>query len=211
VRYPTILLGLLVALFAGLAISPPDRLTWALENALVVAGVSALVATHRRLRFSNLSYTLIFVFLVLHEIGAYYTYTLVPYDRWWESLTGRTLSEVFGWERNHYDRLAHFAFGALLALPIRELVKHVFAARGALGFALPVVVALAWSASYELVEWVAALSLGEGTGAAYVGTQGDEWDAQKDMALALGGAVLAMVLAALAPKDRARGGGSARD
>jgi putative membrane protein len=204
VRYPTILLGLLVALFAGLAISPPDRLTWALENSFVVAGVATLAATHRRLRFTDLSYTLIFVFLVLHEIGAHYTYTLVPYDEWWESLTGRTLNDVFGWERNHYDRLAHFAFGALLAIPIRELEQHVLAVRGALGFVLPIVITMAFSALYELVEWVAASLFGEGTGAAYVGTQGDVWDAQKDMALALGGAVLAMAIAALAHRRQAR-------
>ncbi len=209
-RYPTILLGLLVALFAGLAISPPDRLTWALENSLVVAGVATLVATHRRLRFTDLSYSLIFAFLVLHEIGAHYTYSLVPYDEWWESLTGRTLNEVLGWERNHYDRLAHFAFGALLAIPIRELVQHVLAVRGALSFALPIAIALASSALYELVEWVAASIFGDGTGAAYVGTQGDEWDAQKDMALALGGAVLAMVLAALAATALARRRASTR-
>lgn len=195
-RYPAILLALLVVLFGALAIAPPDRLTWALENSLAVLAVLVLWATRRRLRFSNFAYTAIFVFCVLHEIGAHYTYTQVPYDRWWTQLTGRTLSSVFGWQRNHYDRLVHFSFGLLLAVPMRELFLAIVAARGVTSYVLPVQMTLSWSALYELVEWLAAELFGEGTGTAYVGTQGDVWDAQKDMALAGTGAVLAMVLCA---------------
>ncbi|MCC6409350.1 MAG: DUF2238 domain-containing protein, partial [Planctomycetes bacterium] len=192
-RYPAILLALLALVFAALAFGTPDRLTWALESSLMIAGVVGLVLTRKKLRFTDTAYTLIFVFSVLHAIGAHYTYTQVPYDRWCEALCGRTLNSFFGWERNHYDRLVHFAFGLLLAPPMREIFLRLVDARGLISYMLPIQMTLSWSALYELVEWLAAVSFGEGTGAAYVGTQGDEWDAQKDMALAGGGALLAML------------------
>lgn len=194
-RYPLVLLVLASLLFVSLAIAPPDRLTWALENTLVLVGLALLWATRRTLEFSNLAYTLMFAFFVLHEIGAFYTYTLVPYDRWWQALTGSSLDAYFGWRRNQYDRLVHFAFGALLAYPMRELFMRLIAARGWVSYALPIQMTLSWSAIYELIEWLAASVFGADTGAAYVGAQGDAWDAQKDMALAASGAVLAMLAA----------------
>lgn len=203
-RYPAILLGLLAALFALLAIEPLDRTTWALESSLLVFAVATLWATRQELRFSNAAYTLILAFCVLHVVGAHYTYTQVPYDRWWESLFGRTLTSVFGWQRNHYDRLVHLCFGLLLAYPMRELFLRLVEARGAVSYLLPIQMTLSWSALYEVIEWLAALAFGEGTGAAYVGTQGDEWDAQKDMALAGSGAVTAMLATYLLSRWRGR-------
>ncbi len=195
-RYPLVLLLILVALFALLAISPLDRTTWALENSLFVAALIVLWATRRALPFSKAAYTLIFVFLVLHEVGAHYTYSLVPYDRWWETLTGRSLNPLFGWKRNHYDRFVHFCFGFLLAYPMREVFLRIVAARGIWSYVLPIQMTLSWSALYELIEWGAALVFGGDTGTAYLGTQGDEWDAQRDMVLAGSGALLSMLLTA---------------
>src|SRR5262245_3716299 len=101
-------------LWVVLAIAPHDRADWWLENALAIASMAALVAFHRRLRFSRISYSLIFLFMCLHQIGAHYTYSEVPYDRWSEAVMGRTLNSLVGWERNNFDRLVHFAYGLLL-------------------------------------------------------------------------------------------------
>jgi putative membrane protein len=195
-RYPALLLALLAPFAALLAIGPHDRADWALENALAFAAVAVLVATRRALPLSRISYTLIFVFLCLHEVGAHYTYSLVPYDAWLESLTGGTLAGAFGWERNHYDRLVHFGYGLLLAYPVREVFLRVADVRGFWGYYLPLDVTMATSMLYELIEWGAAELFGGELGTAYLGTQGDAWDAQKDMALATLGALLSMALTA---------------
>ena len=195
-RYPRVLLTLLLALSTLLAIAPHDRADWALENALLVGGVAVLVATHERLPLSRVSYTLIFLFFCLHAVGAHYTYSLVPYDAWCEALTGRTLSSLTGWNRNHYDRLVHLAYGLLLAYPAREVFMRVADVGGFWGYFLPLDVTMATSMLYELIEWGAASAFGGDLGTAYLGTQGDPWDAQKDMALATLGAIIAMVVTA---------------
>ena len=191
-RYPLVLLGLLLALTAALAIAPYDRSDWMLENALLVVGLAVLIATRGVLPLSRFSYTLIFVFLCLHSVGAHYTYARVPYDVWVEALTGRTLSAALGWERNHFDRLVHFCYGLLLAYPVREVFLCFAAVRGFWGYYLPLDVTMATSMLYELIEWGAAEFFGGDLGVAYLGTQGDVWDAQKDMAFASLGGVLAM-------------------
>jgi putative membrane protein len=193
-RYPRVLLTLLVAISALLAIAPHDRADWALENALLVVGVAVLVATHERLPLSRVSYTLIFLFLCLHTVGAHYTYSLVPYDAWFQALTGHTLSSLTGWDRNHYDRLVHLAYGLLLAYPAREVFLRVADVRGFWGYLLPLDMTMATSVIYELIEWGAASLFGGDLGVAYLGTQGDQWDAQKDMALATVGAIIAMLV-----------------
>jgi putative membrane protein len=194
--YPRLLFCLLVVVSILLAIAPHDRADWLLENSLLFAGVAVLVATHRALPLSRLSYTLVFVFLCLHAVGAHYTYSLVPYDDWFEALTGRTLSSLTGAERNHFDRLVHFSYGLLLAYPAREVFLRVADVRGFWGYYLPLDVVMATSVLYELIEWGAAVVLGGDLGVAYLGTQGDPWDAQKDMALATLGAIIAMLLTA---------------
>ncbi|MCY2961163.1 MAG: DUF2238 domain-containing protein [Planctomycetota bacterium] len=192
------LLTVLIALAILLGIRPLDRSDWILENVLIVLGLAFLWRTRNWLPLTDASVWLVFVFLVLHEVGAHYTYACVPYDRWFESLSGRTLNSVLGLERNHYDRLVHFLFGFLLAIPQRELFLRVVRARGIASYWLPVQMTLSWSAIYEIVEWLSAEFFGGELGAAFLGTQGDEWDAQKDMALAGLGAVLSMcVLAAI--------------
>ena len=198
-------LAVLFALeWTALAIAPRYRQDWALENALSVALVVALVALRDRLPFSRLSYTAIFVFLTLHTIGAHYTYSEVPYDEWSRALTGRALGELFGWERNHYDRLVHLAYGSLLAPPIRRLLMRFAGVRGIWSYYLPLAVTSSTSADYELIEWGAAMLFGGELGMAYLGTQGDVWDAQKDMALAVLGAALSLSLVALGDFRRDR-------
>ena len=195
-RYPRVLLALLTLLSVALAIAPYDRADWLLENALLFVGVGVLVATRKALPLSRLSYTLVFVFMCLHAVGAHYTYSLVPYDEWFRALTGRTLSNLTGTERNHYDRLVHFSYGLLLAYPAREVFLRVADVRGFWGYYLPLDVVMATSMLYELIEWGAASAFGGDLGTAYLGTQGDPWDAQKDMALATLGAIIAMVVTA---------------
>jgi putative membrane protein len=196
-RLPLVLLAVLVVVGVLLGIAPIDRKDWALENALVVVGLGVLVATHRRFPLSRLSYVLVFVFLLLHEVGSHYTYALVPYDQWFEQLTGRGLNERLGLERNHYDRLVHFSYGFLLAYPLREVFVRVASARGFWGYALPLDLVMSSSMLYELIEWGAAEVFGGDLGQAYLGTQGDVWDAHKDMLLATTGAVLALAITAL--------------
>ncbi len=196
-RYALVLVAIYAVLFAALAIQPHYLADWLLENVIALAFVALLVATRNWLPLSRVSYTLIFLFLCLHTIGAHYTYSEVPYDRWIRSLTGWSPNEAFGWQRNHYDRFVHFCYGLLMAYPIREFFLRVADARGFWGYFLPLDVTLSTSFLYELIEWGAATLLGGELGMAYLGTQGDVWDAHKDMALAALGALLAMSITAL--------------
>ncbi len=195
-RYVGILALLLGALWVALAIDPYDRHTWVLENSISVAGVAILAASFRRFPLSRISYTMIFVLLCLHTLGAHYTYSLVPYDAWWSSLTGETLNSRMGWGRNHFDRLIHFLYGLLMAYPIREVFVRIAGVRGFWGYFLPLDLTMSTSMLYELVEWGAAVVFGGDLGTAYLGTQGDVWDAHKDMALASLGALIAMCVTA---------------
>lgn len=196
-RYEAALLAAFLAVAVALGVAPLHRSDWLLENVLTVLVVALLVATHRRFPLSRLSHSLLFAFLLLHEVGSHYTYSEVPYDRWWSSLTGGTLSDLMGWERNHYDRLVHFAYGVLLAYPLREVFVRVADARGFWGYFLPFDLVVSTSATYELIEWGAAVTFGGELGNAYLGAQGDRWDAQKDMALAGAGALIALTATAL--------------
>ena len=193
-RYLLLLAVLFGLLWTALAIAPWHRADWALENALVVVFVVAVALTYKRLTLSRVSYTLIFLFLCLHEVGSHYTYSEVPYDAWFQALTGRTFNSLVGWERNNFDRVIHLAYGLLLAYPVREVFLRVAAVRGFWGYFLPLDLTMSTSMIYELVEWVAAEAFGGELGQAYLGTQGDVWDAHKDMALASAGALLAMLI-----------------
>ena len=185
-----------LVLWAILAIHPADRAAWLLENALVFTLFLALWLCRRQFRFSNPSLLLILLFLSLHTLGSHYTYSDVPYNQWWQWLTGHTLNSVFGWERNHYDRLVHFSYGLLLAYPIREFFLRIVEVRGFWAYFLPLDFTLSTSALYELIEWGAAMIFGGDLGMHYLGTQGDIWDAHKDMGLAALGALIAMLAAA---------------
>ena len=184
-------------IWLGLAIAPRYRGDWALENGLTVVAVALLAVTHRRIPLSSVSYTLIFAFLTLHAVGAHYTYSEVPYDAWFASLTGRGLNDLLGWQRNNYDRAVHFLYGLLLTTPVREAFVHLTGFRGFWSYFLPMDLTMSSSATYELIEWAAAIVFGGELGIAYVGAQGDPWDAQKDMSLAALGALLSTVVAAV--------------
>jgi putative membrane protein len=191
-RYVSALFGPLTLLWIALAIEPLDRMDWLLENILLVVAVALLAATYRRFPLSKTSYTLIFLFLCLHTLGAHYTYAEVPYDRWWASLSGATFNELVGWQRNNFDRVVHFSYGLLLAYPIRELFLRIAGVRGFWGYFLPLDLTMSTSMLFELVEWLTVEVVGGDLGVAYLGTQGDVWDAHKDMALASLGALVAM-------------------
>jgi putative membrane protein len=193
-QYLLLLAGLFAVIWSALAISPLYRHDWLLENALVFAFVAGLAATWRWFTFSRISMTLIFFFLCLHEVGAHYTYAEVPYDDWFTALTGTSLNEAMGWERNHFDRAIHFSYGLLLAYPIREVFLRIADVKGFWGYFLPLDLTMSTSMVFELFEWAAAEFFGGDLGMAYLGTQGDVWDAHKDMALASLGALIAMLI-----------------
>ena len=189
--YPRVLLAVYLLWWAALAIAPRYREDWLLENVLVFLAVPLLVVGYRRLRLSDTACTLLFVFFALHAVGAHYTYAEVPYDRWARALTGHTVSDALGLERNHYDRLVHFLYGLLVTPAAIELLDARAPQQGPWRWLLPVLFMASHSTLYEVVEWGAAEVFGGDLGQAYLGTQGDEWDAQKDSALALLGAGIA--------------------
>lgn len=188
-RYQLFLIAGVIILWVVFAINPTTRQNWLLENALVAIFAPLVLLSARYFRLSDLSYTLIALYLVLHLVGSHYDYSTVPF--------GYTLGKWFGSDRNCYDRLVHFSFGFLLAYPMREVFHRVASARGFWGYFLPVDLTLSLSAIYEIIEWWVAAAVAPGAGATFLGSQGDIWDAQKDMALAGLGAILAMLIIAL--------------
>lgn len=183
-------LQLLTACYAGVwivtAIGPIDRGDWLIENLLVFAAIPVLILTYRRLPLSDASYLLVAMFLILHAVGAHYTYAKVPAGDW--------MKELLDFERNHFDRVVHGAFGLLLFPPLREVFMRTASVRGFWSYALPVTVIVSFSGLFEIVEAIVAQLVSPELGAAYLGTQGDEWDAQKDMAAAVAGAGVSAVL-----------------
>ena len=201
--YPKWLLGLFVLWFGVWAIAPWHPSDFLLEHVFTVAFVLFLCWHHGRFPLSNLSYTMIFLFMCLHVVGAHYTYAEVPYEAWFRTL-GRwfgvedfSFQALFGFERNHYDRLVHFSFGLLMAYPVREIFIRIVRVRGFWGYYLPLDVMMSFSLVYELIEWAITMIFAADVGQAYLGTQGDVWDAHKDMALATLGGFIAMCATAL--------------
>lgn len=195
--FPGILLLLFVGWFIVLAIAPFDRHDWALENILSVLFVGLLIVTVNKFPLSKVSYTCIFLFMLLHELGSHYTYARVPYDEWSINLLGFSFNEWVGWERNNFDRLVHFCYGFLLAYPIRELFIRIVEVKGFWGYFLPLDLTMSTSLIFELFEWGVVEIVAADVGQAYLGTQGDIWDAHKDMLLAAIGALIAMLITAL--------------
>jgi putative membrane protein len=197
-RYPLCLLAIYAVIWIALAIDPVYRHDWMLENVLVAAAVPLLILTAKRLRFSDFTYTCFFIFFVLHAIGAHYTYALVPYDEWFHSLTGTSLDELLGFERNHFDRLVHFLYGLLITPAAIEIFAHYGRYPATWAALFPALFMSSHAGIYEIVEWGAALVFGGDLGQAYLGTQGDIWDGQKDMALAFVGTAIAIAAYAFA-------------
>ncbi len=181
-----LLLAAVLAVLVWSGIAPHDRLTWWLEVAPTLLGLIALASTWRRFRFTDLALTLVALHMILLCVGGKYTYALVPLGEW--------VRDALHLHRNHYDRLGHFAQGFVPAIVAREIFirNKVVASAGWRSFFV-IATCLAISAIYELVEWIAALT-SEEAASAFLGTQGDVWDTQSDMALALVGAVCALAL-----------------
>jgi len=196
-RYERALLLAFCILWGWLAIAPVKRSDWLAENLLVIALLVVLVSVHRRFSFSRLSATLVFVFLCIHEVGAHYTYAKVPYNAWWQALTGaQSLDQLMGFQRNQFDRLVHLSYGLLLAYPVREALLRVAPVTGFSSYFMAWCLILASSAVYEIVEWLGGAYIGGDTAKAFVGAQQDPWDSQKDMALAALAAFMALLAAA---------------
>lgn len=196
-RYVPSLCVVFGIVWLALAISPHDRADWLLENALTAVFAVVLFLSRRRYPLSNASYTLLLAFALLHTLGAHYTYSLVPYEAWGQQVLGVSLNDLVGWDRNNFDRVVHFLWGLLLYLPVQEwFMGGSSQLRGGWRYWFPLEFIMATSVVYELIEWAAAEVFGGDLGVAYLGTQGDVWDAQKDMFLAtLGGVVMWSLLA----------------
>lgn len=174
------------------AFGPIDRLTWALEQIATVLVVLALLM-QRGVRFSFSSWLGLAALFCAHTVGTHYTYSLTPYNEWFFYMTGVSINDMVGWERNNYDRLVHLLWGLCMTQPICEtfLQRLQTSLRAARHLSFHVVVST--SALYELLEWGAAVTFGDG-GLAYVGAQGDIWDAQADIAICIAGWALVVVL-----------------
>lgn len=194
--YLTTLASVYSVLWIALAIAPLHRSDWLLENVLLLLGVVGLFISSKVFPLSRVSYTMLFVFFCLHTVGAHYTYAEVPYEAFAQQWLGISINGLFGWERNNFDRVVHFGYGLLLAYPIREVFLRIVAVRGFWGYFLPLDLTMSSSMLYELVEWGAAVIFGGDLGTAFLGSQGDVWDAQKDMALASLGGLITMTVTA---------------
>jgi putative membrane protein len=182
------IVGVSALFWFSLAISPVNRIGWFLEHTLTLVGVALLAKTHRTTPLSNVSYSLIGLFACLHSIGAYYGYAQVPFGFW--------MRDAIELDRNHYDRVVHFGFGFLLAYPVREFIMRATSLRRAWTYYLPMEVIVAISGVYEVLEMFVAMVIRPDMGVLYLGTQGDVWDAQRDMGMAAAGSVLMMSLVA---------------
>lgn len=185
-KYSIILFVSFLVYWVLIAINAKYLDGWVAENVLVVLFLIILYFMNRWFKFSKLSYSLIFVFMILHVMGSHYTYSEVPLGYW--------MSEFFNLQRNHFDRVVHFCFGLLWAYPVREMVRRIGEMKGFWSFWIPIELVLALSCVFELIEWAVAVIFGGDLGIAYLGSQGDIWDAQKDMALAGLGSIIAMFI-----------------
>ncbi len=167
-------------------INTTNRSNWVTENVLTVIFIFSMIFTYKKFKFSDLSYTLFFVYILLHIYGAEYTYAENPFGYW--------LKDVLDLNRNYYDRIVHFSFGFMLAYPMRDYFKNYMQWPDWVCWVLPVEITMSFSAAYELIEWLVADVFYPEEGAAYLGSQGDIWDAQKDMGIAFAGAIICMLL-----------------
>lgn len=185
---------LVLALLASCA-APPFPKQMFLQHLPTVALLAVLPLAARRIPLSDLAFACIAAFLLLHILGARYIYSYVPYDRWSEILFGVTPTAELGFRRNHYDRVVHFFFGFLWVRPVWEICVRRFGVPRRFAWYTAFEFVLAFSMLYELFEWGLAIVLSPRNAGAYNGQQGDLWDAQKDMSLALLGAGLALLVA----------------
>jgi putative membrane protein len=175
-----------LSIWISTLVGTTDINNWCLENTLTILFLLFLAFSYRKYVFSDTSYLLICIYLCLHVYGSKYTYAENPLGYW--------LQDVFHTSRNHYDRIVHFSFGFLLAYPMREMFLKWLKYPSLVSWVLPIEITLSISAFYELIEWAVADIFFKAQGDAYLGTQGDIWDAQKDIFLAFSGAILATTI-----------------
>jgi putative membrane protein len=192
-RWIQVFLVVFFGVWISTLIGTSDMANWILENSLTIIFFVFLATSYRYYQFSDLSYLLICIYLCLHVYGAKYTYAENPFGYW--------LQDTFHLARNHYDRIVHFSFGFLLAYPMREVCLNWLKFPVWVSWALPIEITLSISGLYELIEWAVADLFFPAQGGAYLGTQGDIWDAQKDMALATLGAILATTIVSVIKKS----------
>ena len=181
-----------LANWANSYIGNTDTANWILENTLVFLFLGFLVYNYKKFQFSDLSYLLVCVYLCLHVYGSKYTYAENPFGYW--------LKDALDLSRNHYDRIVHFSFGFLLAYPMREMFLKWLKFPTWVAWTLPIEITLSISGFYELIEWAVADVFFKAQGDAYLGTQGDIWDAQKDIFLAFIGSILATTIVSFVKK-----------
>jgi putative membrane protein len=172
--------------FGLLAINPHDRADWAIENLFPLSQLTAVIIFYRYFKFTRISYYMIFFYLFVQSWGGHFTYAEAAPFNW--------LRDHWHLGRNHYDRVAHFMLGFLLGIPIREILMQVVQASRRWVAFLTASIVLAIGAFYELIEWWVAVLATPNLGDKFLGTQGDIWDTQWDMFLALVGAVCTLAL-----------------
>jgi putative membrane protein len=182
-RWLQIFILIFTIIWTSTVIGTSDMNNWLLENLLVFLFLAFMIFSFKKYQFSDLSYLLICIYLCLHVYGSKYTYAENPLGYW--------LKDLMHWDRNHYDRIVHFSFGFLLAYPMREMFLSWLKFPVWVAWLLPIEITLSISAFYELIEWGVADVFFPAQGNAYLGTQGDVWDAQKDIFLATLGAIMA--------------------
>ena len=179
-----------------------DRVLHHIPTAAVLA---ILIGTGIRRPLSDLSYSLIFIFMLIHLVGSKYLYSNVPYDEWCDAVLGLRLDETFGWQRNHFDRFVHLTFGLLMIHPGREIAERLMGVKSGWSYFVSLLIIIALGAFYEHLEWVVALVMSPETAENYNGQQGDAWDAHKDtMLAAMGGTLSAIIEAAVIALTGAR-------
>jgi putative membrane protein len=198
------MLALFLVAWCVSCIAVPYPKYFALQHVPTVVAVVALVIIDRRFGLDRLSFGLIITFLLLHLVGARYLYSFAPYDDWAQALLGVRISDQFGFERNHYDRLVHFAFGLLFVYPLWRFVETQAKLSGFWSAVAAMCIVLAASAVYEIAEWLMAVAFAPDWAESYNGQQGDLWDAQKDMALAAGGGLVSIAWMTIARYVRER-------
>lgn len=177
------------------SIKPLEWSSYLLHQAGTLVFLAMLLAMYRYWHISSRAYTLAMMFLLIHIIGARYLYSFVPYDDWMQSLFGFKLNEVFGWQRNMYDRLVHFSYGLLLFAAMYESLAHLLKIQSVKALiTITLMLNMSTSMLYELFEWGLAMTMSPEAAEAYNGQQGDIWDAHSDMALALVGGIIGALL-----------------
>ena len=193
-RFKRVVLAAFLLLFALSCVRPPYPSELILQHIPTICAIAGLLVVDRYFPLCRTSFACIICFLLLHLLGARYLYTNLPYDEWLEALFGTKLTDLGHFRRNHYDRLVHLCYGLLMTIPAIRIQRHFWHVSRAGAAVVAIQFILATSALYEIAEWNLAMILAPEWADRYNGQQGDMWDAQKDMALALIGSICSATL-----------------